>query len=162
MDHSELIEACKQNDLGRVRELLDRGADPNLQNEHGQTALWWASYWGNIDVVRLLLDYGTDPNLQASGGWTALMYGWTALMYASRLGHTGIVRLLLDHGADPNLQTFEYGWTAMIYASREGQTDVVKLLDAFSGWNRNVAQPLEDLDIFPEGLIREHLMAPVL
>jgi ankyrin repeat protein len=115
-----LIDACEQNDLGGIRELLD---------------------------------HGTDPNSRDSGGWTALMI-------ASHRGHIDVVRLLLDHGADPNLQD-GYGWSASIWASCEGNIGVVKLLEAFSGWNRNVAQPLMDLGIFPEGLIREHLMISV-
>jgi ankyrin repeat protein len=110
-----LIEACKQNDLGRVKELLDQGVDPNLQDRSRKTSLIYASWFGYIDVVRLLLDRGADPNLQNGRGNTAF-----------------------------------------IYASVDGHIDVVKLLEA-ACWNRNIAKPLEDLDIFPEGLIREHL-----
>jgi ankyrin repeat protein len=148
---SELIEASRQNYLGIVRLLLlDQGTNPNLQNTAGQTALMWASYHSHIDMVWLLLDYGADSNLQDKRGQTALMF-------ASRLGHTDVVRELLDRGADLNLQTYKYGQTALMFASRLGHTDVVKLLEAYAGWNLNVVQPLMDLDIFPEGLIREHL-----
>jgi ankyrin repeat protein len=114
----ELLQACWENDLGKVRSLLlDHGADPNLRDRYDQTALMLAAYRGCTDIVRLLLlDRRTDPNLRDG-------FGSTALMIASHYGH--IV--------------------------------VVKLLEAFAGWNRNVAQPLMNLGIFPEGLIREHL-----
>jgi ankyrin repeat protein len=112
---SELIIACKQNDIGRVRELLDSGADPNLLDTNGLTALVWATGQGNIDVVRLLLDYGADPNLHAPDRWTA-----------------------------PDL------------ASLHSNTDVVYFLEAACrSWN--AVKPLEDLDIFPDGMIRENL-----
>jgi ankyrin repeat protein len=113
-----LIQACYENNLEKVKSLLlDRGTNPNLQNNHGWTALMTASCYGRIDLVRLLL---------------------------------------LDRRADPNLQDSD-GWTALRWASWLRYTDIVKLLEAYAGWNRNVAQPLMDLDIFPEGLIREHL-----
>jgi ankyrin repeat protein len=150
MEHSELIKACKQNDLGRVRELLDHGADPNLQTGAGWTALMYASRLGRTDVVRLLLlDHGTDPNLQTRAGWTAM--NW-----ASYGGYIDVVRLLLlDHGADPNLQN-DYVQTALMFASKKGHTNVVKLI-----WDHTIVNPLKALNIFPEGLIREHLMISV-
>jgi ankyrin repeat protein len=118
MGHSELFQACYENNLSRVKELLDHGADPNLQEPH---------------------------------------YGWTALIRAAYRGCTDIVRLLLlDRRTDPNLRD-GFGSTALMIASHYGHIVVVKLLEAFAGWNRNVAQPLMNLGIFPEGLIREHL-----
>jgi ankyrin repeat protein len=152
MGHSELFQACYENNLSRVKELLDHGADPNLQEPHyGWTALIRAAYRGCTDIVRLLLlDRRTDPNLQDYDGCTALMF-------ASIHGHIDAVRLLLlDHGADPNLQTGA-GWTALNWASQWGNIDVVELLEA-ACWNRKIVQPLMNLGIFPEGLIREYLM----
>jgi ankyrin repeat protein len=145
-----LNDACYKNNLGLVQELLDRGADPNLQDVCGQTALTMASRRGHIDIVRLLLlNHGADPNLQDK-------WGWTALIRAAYRGCTDIVRLLLlDRRADPNLRDFR-GWTASMMASMQGNIDVVELLEA-ACWNRKIVQPLTDLGIFPEGLIREHL-----
>jgi ankyrin repeat protein len=147
-----LFEACDQKDLDKVEELLDNGADPNLLDPDGWTVLMVASYRGQTDVVWLLLDHGADPNLQNE-------YGQTALMKASNRDHIDIIRLLLDHGADLNLQ-HDDGRTALMSASWRGHIHVVKLLEA-ACWNRNVAQPLIDLGIFPEGLIREHLMKSI-
>jgi ankyrin repeat protein len=147
---SELVEACRHDNIDWVRILLlDHRTDPNLQATRGQFALMTASYYGHTNVVRLLLDNGADPNLQRYDGDTALMV-------ASRYDRIDTVRELLEHGADPDLQDTD-GWTALMDASERYHTSVVELLEAFSGWNQNVAQPLIDLDIFPEGLIREHL-----
>ena len=58
-----LIRAAESGDIQSVRELLDRGADPNIRNDYGTTALMWASQDGYIKIVRLLLDRGADPNI---------------------------------------------------------------------------------------------------
>jgi ankyrin repeat protein len=141
----ELLQACYENDLGRVKELLDHGVDPNLQDFRGWTALHWASCQGHTDVVLLLLDHGADQNLRDK-------QGQTVLIKASCYGHIEVIRLLLlDRRTDPNLQDVD-GWTPLHWASRFGNTDVVKLI-----WGWTIVKPLTDLGIFPEGLIREHL-----
>jgi ankyrin repeat protein len=104
-----------------------------------------ACYKNDLEKVKsLLLEHGADPNLQA-------IDGWTVLLEASLGNNIDMVRLLLDHGADPNLQD-STGGTASKYASYFGRTDMVRLI-----WGRTIVKPLTDLDIFPEGLIREHL-----
>ena len=72
-----------------VRALLAAGANVNLQDNIGKTALYYASSEGHIDIVRLLLEYGADVNPQDSG------FDYTALMIASYEGHIEVVRLLL-------------------------------------------------------------------
>jgi ankyrin repeat protein len=151
--NSELINACYKNNLEQVKLLLlDHRTDPNLRESRGWTALRWPSIRGHTGVIRLLLDHGADPNLQDNDGWTALMW-------PSVYNNIDLVRLLLDHGADPNLQNDD-GETALMWASSWGHTDIVKLIENVS-WNRKM-QPLIDLDIFPQGLIQEHLLVPVL
>ena len=44
---------------------------------HGYTALIWASYNGNLEIVRLLLRHGADKQ-------AANFFGRTARFYASR------------------------------------------------------------------------------
>jgi len=71
-----------------IHELLTRGANPNLQNELGETALMWAAAYNEISAVRELkksqtLDYNAVDNL-----------GWNALMVAAWCGHDQIVMQL--------------------------------------------------------------------
>ena len=40
---SELINASRRNVIVTARRLLDDGADPNIQDNRGNTALIWAS-----------------------------------------------------------------------------------------------------------------------
>jgi len=46
-----------------ARELLKQGANPNLLNSKGWTALHSAVISANTDMVSLLLKSGADPNV---------------------------------------------------------------------------------------------------
>jgi len=81
----------------RVKELLEKGADPNTQDEKGRTPLYWAASEGHVDVVRLLLERGVDPNTQDE-------FGDTPLHEAAYKGRVDVVELLLVRGADPNVK----------------------------------------------------------
>jgi ankyrin repeat protein len=149
----DLIYAARNLNIGRVHEFLDLGADPNISDVRGNTALITASSRGRTDVVRLLLERDADPNIRNRFGDIALIeasikghidivklllnndadinirdsYGWTALRMASSYGHIDIVIFLLDHGADPNIIDND-GNTALFKASYNGHSDIVILL----------------------------------
>ena len=57
----DLIEASSDGNLGLVKLLLTNGANVNVQNNNGQTALIWASQRGHLEVIKLLLERGADP-----------------------------------------------------------------------------------------------------
>lgn len=65
--------------------LLDRKADPNANNEYGETPLMMASAMGHKDVVSLLLDSGADANAQDANEMSAVKK-------ASRWGHVECLR----------------------------------------------------------------------
>lgn len=60
MSDLQLIDAVKTDQLAKVEEALNSGADIHEQDEQGWTALNWAAGKGNMDVVRLLLARGAD------------------------------------------------------------------------------------------------------
>ena len=86
-----LMQAVLYGDAQSVRLLLDNGADPNIKNEVGATALMWAV--GEPEKARLLLDHGADVNARSDDGRTPL------LIAAGQRGSLEIVKLLLDRGA---------------------------------------------------------------
>jgi ankyrin repeat protein len=55
-----------------VRLLLEYGADPNTQDEYGDTPLHKAASEGRVEVVELLLVYGADPTVKDEDGRTPL------------------------------------------------------------------------------------------
>ena len=52
----------KSNKIEEVKLLLENGADPDIQDDMGDTALTWAAVNGNIEIAELLLKYGADVN----------------------------------------------------------------------------------------------------
>lgn len=107
-----LMQAVLYGDLESVRLLLDNGADPNLRNEAGATALMWAA--NDLDKTRLLLDRGADVNARSEDSRTAL------LIAAGQFGCREVVRLLLDRGADTKAKSPGLGgdMTALTEAAR--------------------------------------------
>ena len=54
-----------------VKTLLNEGADPNIQDNEGYSALMWAVHWGNKDAIELLVEHGADMSLKNDEGESA-------------------------------------------------------------------------------------------
>jgi ankyrin repeat protein len=106
-----------------VKLLLDKDADPNIENRYsGRTPLQNAVENGHQEVVKLLLDKDADPNIESRYS------GQTPLQNAVENGHQEVVKLLLDKDADPNIESRYSGQTPLHYAVENGHQEVVKLL----------------------------------
>ena len=83
----------------RVRELIERGADVNVTNHKGQTALHCAAKAGFVDIVELLLARGATVDAVDATGETPLA---TALRSTAKDKERllAAVRCLLAAGAD--------------------------------------------------------------
>ena len=122
-----------------------------------RTALHWAAYNGQTEVVDLLLQKGADATIEDSKGKTALALcgqGWvkersgdrvqiivalvdhdretaakdTQLMAIAAIkGSTKVIEKLLDARAHPSKQD-EHGWTPLQLAKQYGNTDAATLL----------------------------------
>jgi ankyrin repeat protein len=125
----EFIGCAKAGDGDCVRAGLSAGIDPNVKDETGLTALTWASFNGNSEVVETLLRNGADMNMP-SGFPARPSYGdqdWTALTAAAARGHIDVVRTLLASGANTKVTTSR-GETALALAASRGYDSVVKML----------------------------------
>ena len=67
-----IIQASLAGDAARVTSLIASGADVNVADSNGGTALYWATYRGSASVVRELLAAGADPNIRTRGNSTPL------------------------------------------------------------------------------------------
>ena len=46
--------------------LIDAGADVNVVNNDGETAIWWAAFNGLLEVVKVLLSKGADKSKKSN------------------------------------------------------------------------------------------------
>ncbi|KAL6051299.1 COR domain-containing protein [Balamuthia mandrillaris] len=112
---------------------VDHGADVNIQNYAGETALYRASQLGMVEKVEFLLENGANV-------FVTTMDGATALHAAAAVGDEEIVEVLAKHGAPLNARDHE-GDTALHWAVREEHPDCVRLLVALGA---SLALPNED------------------
>jgi hypothetical protein len=109
--NTPLYKAVKEGNVSKVKRLLERGADPNIYNDHHLTPLHQAAYWGETEIVRLLLKHGAKVDIDNGRGWTALH---SAAVSGGLKSRKEIIDLLMGHGA--NLEKPDKnGWTPRDY-----------------------------------------------
>ncbi|MEM7184747.1 MAG: ankyrin repeat domain-containing protein, partial [Spirochaetota bacterium] len=57
-----LLFDCTENPYNEIRQLLEKGANPNESTEYFETPLRVSSQLGYFDTVKLLFEYGGDPS----------------------------------------------------------------------------------------------------
>jgi ankyrin repeat protein len=117
-----LMYAALYGDSESVLLLLNGGADPNLRNEAGATALMWSL--DDLEKTRLLLDHGADTYAQSDDGVNALTIA------AGRFGSSAVVKLLIDRGANASAKPSDYLNRPLIEAARAGDEAVLSILAA--------------------------------
>jgi ankyrin repeat protein len=100
-----------------VQKLLDADADPNVKDNGGASALFFATH--DPEIAELLLSNGADANLRNNQGETALMDS----------DNPEFVKVLLNHKADPLIKD-NHGKTAFDYAAQYHSNEVLELLKA--------------------------------
>jgi hypothetical protein len=96
-----LVTAIALSPLRFIRQLLDLGADPNLEALDGFPSLMApldADRPDRCEVMVLLLRYGARIDQRGFNDWTPLHY-------AVARRNLAVVELLLAHGADPYART---------------------------------------------------------
>lgn len=94
---AEWEDAIKRGDVKGVRDLVERDADVDALDRHGQTGLMLAAHAGYRGVVEVLIEHHADLN-------TTAKYGLSALMLAVVAGHAEVATLLANAGADLSLR----------------------------------------------------------
>ena len=115
----ELHDAAKADDLAKVKQLLEQGADVNARDIYQRTPLHSAACFGNTAVTALLIEKGADVHARDKSQRTPLHY-------AADCGNTAVAALLIEKGADVNARD-NYQKTPLHLAARDGKTDIAKL-----------------------------------
>lgn len=147
-----LMYAAREGSLDAAAALA--GADLNLADPDGTTALLLALINGHFDTAALLVEKGADPNLADAAGMAALyaavdmntlgeVYGRPARPSRDKLRALDLIGLLLRHGGNPNAQlksptlqrahtpgesTLAEGSTALMRAAKNGDAAAMRLL----------------------------------
>jgi ankyrin repeat protein len=104
-----------------VKELVRAGADLNLQNEEGLSALAISSRSGRTDSTKILLSgENIVIDIQTSNGWSPIFF-------AAERRDVATTHLLLKAGAKPHLRDHS-GLTALDVAAASDHVGVCQLL----------------------------------
>ena len=123
----ELVSVSKENKLKFIKDLVNKGANVNKIDTHGDSPLMFiigeempdSTDSGIPEIVSFLLEKGAKPNYEHDN--------WTPLTMAVELRLYDIFKALLAGGADPNY-VVKNGTTALILAAHYGLLDFVKAL----------------------------------
>ena len=143
-----LVDAMKNQDLQRVRTLLDQHADVNVRSEDGSTALLWAAHWNDLQTAELLVRAGADAS-------AANDFRMTPLSQACTNGSAGFVNLLLKAGANPDMP-IATGETPLMTCARAGAADAVRAL-LVSGADVNAKEPTQHQTALMWAAAEQHL-----
>jgi len=119
-----LMYACQRGSTDVVRDLLERGANPNKTDKNNLTALHRACNRGYLDIVKLLIEKGAQIDVRYSDGITPLHI-------ACIHGYADIVEFLINNGADIGILTPD-GRTAWQIAKHGCQWHVVTILEQYT------------------------------
>lgn len=153
-----LIEAAENGNALACEQLIRNGVPVDVSISNGETALDWAVYGHNVDVVKSLIKMGADVNHQDARHNTPLMYTATPFRGRKTSDHdtmavrNQIAQLLLQHGADVN-HVGEGGNTVLHFAASNQNAQLVRmLLEAGANKNIKTDQGYTALDIarFPD------------
>ncbi|MDA0149069.1 ankyrin repeat domain-containing protein [Vibrio sp. LaRot3] len=123
-EQEPLLYAIDNDCAETVHKLLNEGANPNLVNRYGNTALMMAAANRNPVVAQLLIKAKADVNAAEAE------YGSTALMTASSQGSLEVVDLLLKAGVNNIEAKNKWGDTALMKAVLSDHAATVERLVA--------------------------------
>lgn len=117
---AQLLAAVERGDVQGVVALLRAGADPDVADPRGRTAVTVAVFSGHAEVVRELVDSGADVDRQDDDKNNAVLA-------CGVTGDAGVLREVLRARPDVAIRN-RYGGVAHIPASERGHVEVVREL----------------------------------
>lgn len=169
---TKLADAAMQGDKATVQSLIRQHVDVNAPQGDGSTALHWAAYRDDAEMVRMLIAAGANVKAATREGAITPLFmactsgdaaivgalltagadpnsvksnGTTALMIAAESGGVDAVKMLVDRGANVNAKEAAHGQTALMFAAAQNRESVVRFLLGH-GADANVATAVRKLE----------------
>jgi ankyrin repeat protein/Ca2+-binding EF-hand superfamily protein len=120
-DHTRmLLDACRHNDLSKIRDMAQRGGDPNAEDGAGNTALYFCILNKSVEGAVILLSAGASVKGQKDRD--------SPLHAAILTGVVPLVTALLDRNADAKHPDPKWGMQAIHAAAFFGKPLVIRVL----------------------------------
>ncbi|KAK7476855.1 hypothetical protein BaRGS_00031937 [Batillaria attramentaria] len=138
----QLFQACQEENVEQMENLLSVGVEPNRVNDEGKTPLHIACEKGNPDIVVHLVLAGSDADVRDTKGLTPLHHScisWSTATHSVQQGvaqrhgqydnpRERVVKILLEYGASLEVGDWEKGRKPLHIACEHGNNDLVKIL----------------------------------
>ena len=120
-----LLNYINNIDKKNIKKLISSGADLNVQNRVGLTALIVAVVFNHIRIIKLLINAGADLNIQDYNGDTALIHA-ADLTSTYPIHGIVVIKLLIDAGIDWNKKNNQ-GKDFLDYLNDKDEKLIIKL-----------------------------------
>jgi len=117
-----LLEATRRGHSEIALALIDAGADVNVRDAYGVTAMMFAAICGSVEVIKRLIDAGADVNARDVDGRSVLIEALTTENDMS----VSTIRSLVEAGANANIR-ISGGVTPLMLAA-DGEPEVLQML----------------------------------
>ncbi|AKI79824.1 putative ankyrin repeat protein [Acanthamoeba polyphaga mimivirus] len=160
----------KTNNINSIELLLKNGANPNIQNHKGNTAIMYLfsiflHEYGSLKyrIIKLLLQYGADPNIKNNDEISVLLIASTIL---DSRDSKNIIKNLLKHGANPNIINNQGLTFLMLLVKKPQNRMTIEYLDFFlkyidpniqCGKGKNILHYIPSGGIDPPDILRRLL-----
>ncbi|KAE8441914.1 hypothetical protein EG329_004172 [Mollisiaceae sp. DMI_Dod_QoI] len=108
-----------------VTDILERGGDRNILDEHGSSPIHFAAMSGHINCLRILACDGTDLEISDKSSYTAL---WKAVTNNKDEVAAEMIHILHAAGASIERRENTYDKTPLIWAAEKGLKHIVQAL----------------------------------
>ncbi len=119
-NEEQLLQLASAGDTQAALALVGSNTDVNQSQSDGTTALHWAIYYNDAELVNRLIERGADVQARNS-------YGATPLSEAAIGGNTQIIKALLDAGAEAD-ERGKDDQTALMIIARTPNVEAAKVL----------------------------------
>ncbi len=138
LEETSLMTAAVQGSVAALKILVENGANLELRNEFGMTALYIAAWQGQPECLAMLIRAGADINTTDQwgnspvAGICEIEPKWEYAINTLDNGQLEALEILLQNGADPNGKNDD-GLTALDLANQNYHLNAANVLKKHNG-----------------------------